>query len=129
MPWLDERIIVRGPQGDFPDGGGRVGWIAEARAGRDGRGGWRGEARRNRGDSGDERKRHSGWREGPGPWGSARSGGGRRFGNDRGVQAAGNHTAIWNGTNAAGEDVASGVYFYRLKSGTFEETKKMVLLR
>jgi hypothetical protein len=42
---------------------------------------------------------------------------------------AGQYEVAWNGTEASGGAVASGVYFYRLKAGPFEETKKMILLR
>ena len=54
---------------------------------------------------------------------------------DLGVLAAGDYTVgnggavIWNGINRNGEEVASGVYFYRLNAGRFIETKRMVLVR
>ena len=35
---------------------------------------------------------------------------------------AGNHSISWNASN-----VASGIYFYRLKAGDFVQTRKMVL--
>jgi hypothetical protein len=34
-----------------------------------------------------------------------------------------------DGTNASGNKVASGAYFYKLTAGTFQDTRKMVLLK
>jgi hypothetical protein len=42
---------------------------------------------------------------------------------------AGNHSVSWNGKNERGTDVASGVYFYRIKAGDYESIMKMTLLR
>jgi len=41
----------------------------------------------------------------------------------------GRHFASWNGRNEAGETVASGVYFYRMKAGPFVQAKKLVFLK
>lgn len=44
-------------------------------------------------------------------------------------QSAGIHTVVWNGTDKYNNNVASGVYFYKLKIEEFSSTKKMVLLK
>jgi hypothetical protein len=36
---------------------------------------------------------------------------------------------VWNGKDDLGRPVGSGVYFYRIKAGNFEATRKLVLLR
>ncbi len=41
----------------------------------------------------------------------------------------GEHSVTWDGTNAAGERVASGVYLYRLKADDFTDSRKMLLLK
>ena len=42
---------------------------------------------------------------------------------------AGDHMVAWDGKNSSGEDVASGVYLYRLSAGQYQDTKKMLLIR
>ncbi|NIM18927.1 MAG: T9SS type A sorting domain-containing protein [Candidatus Latescibacteria bacterium] len=42
---------------------------------------------------------------------------------------AGEYTKGWNGRNDAGNPVSSGVYFYKLVTKNFTQTKKMVLLK
>jgi len=43
--------------------------------------------------------------------------------------SAGNHTVRWEGLNSEGRSVASGMYFYKLSSGDYSTTKKMVLMK
>jgi hypothetical protein len=45
------------------------------------------------------------------------------------VRVAGNHTIEWNGFNALGQRVGSGVYFYRIEAGRFVQSRKLMLLK
>ena len=56
----------------------------------------------------------------------------RRF--DLGHQRAGYYTdrskaVYWDGQNAIGESVASGVYFYHLSAGEYAKTRRMLILK
>ena len=41
----------------------------------------------------------------------------------------GRHSVEWSGRNGAGNAVASGVYLYRMTTGAFVQTRKMLLIR
>jgi hypothetical protein len=45
------------------------------------------------------------------------------------VQPAGSYRILWDGTDARGKQVASGVYFYHLKAGTYSASRRMLLLK
>ena len=44
-------------------------------------------------------------------------------------QNSGYKSVIWNGTNNNGEMVSGGMYFYSIKTNTFSQTRKMILLK
>jgi hypothetical protein len=44
-------------------------------------------------------------------------------------KARGIYEVTWDGRDESGDEVASGVYFYKLEAGDFVQTKKMVLIR
>ncbi|MFB3041402.1 MAG: hypothetical protein ACE1ZS_06320 [Candidatus Poribacteria bacterium] len=41
----------------------------------------------------------------------------------------GTHEVVWDGSDSQGNVVASGLYFYQLKAGSFVETRKMLFIR
>jgi hypothetical protein len=47
---------------------------------------------------------------------------------DRRVQP-GRYSVHWDGTNAVGEKVSSGVYFYKMETAYFSATRKMLILK
>ena len=42
---------------------------------------------------------------------------------------AGSYNLMWDGTDELGRKVSSGVYFYRMQSGDFTQTRKMVIVK
>jgi flagellar hook assembly protein FlgD len=45
------------------------------------------------------------------------------------IYSPGSHTMQWNGTNEAGNKVATGMYIYELKFGNFSKSKRMMLIK
>lgn len=46
-----------------------------------------------------------------------------------GVYEAGRHSVVWDGRDADGGAVASGIYIYELRTGAIVQTGRMVLAR
>jgi flagellar hook assembly protein FlgD len=46
-----------------------------------------------------------------------------------GEQAAGQYRVRWDGRDRYGNQVPSGIYFYRIEAGEFKQVRKMVLVR
>jgi len=44
-------------------------------------------------------------------------------------KAAGNYNIVWDGRDDQNHAVASGVYFYRMTSGSYTATKKMIMMK
>jgi flagellar hook assembly protein FlgD len=45
------------------------------------------------------------------------------------IMNEGEHDIIWDGRNANGDEMATGIYFYRFRADDFVDTKKMILLK
>ena len=48
---------------------------------------------------------------------------------DKQIIPAGNHEIQWSGRNKTGQQVASGIYFYRIQANNFSAIRKMILLK
>lgn len=46
-----------------------------------------------------------------------------------GSKEAGHHHIIWNGRNHYNQQAGSGVYFYRMKTDDYTETKRMIMIK
>ena len=46
-----------------------------------------------------------------------------------GVQKPGRYTAVWDGRDATGHSAPSGVYFYRIETDRFTQSRKMMLVK
>jgi hypothetical protein len=44
-------------------------------------------------------------------------------------EEAGYKSVSWDGTNQSGQEIGTGIYFYKITAGDFVQTKKMVLLK
>ncbi len=45
------------------------------------------------------------------------------------IYEAGVHSVTWDGTDAFGNKVSSGIYLYKMNAGNFSSTKKMILVK
>jgi hypothetical protein len=47
----------------------------------------------------------------------------------RKIYQPGSYSLIWNGITDTGKNCGSGVYFYKLKAGSYTKSKKMILMK
>ncbi len=45
------------------------------------------------------------------------------------IFSAGRHSVVWNGRDDSNKEVASGLYLYKMRSGKYSSTKKMILMK
>ncbi len=45
------------------------------------------------------------------------------------IKPAGNYSIIWDGVDSYGQNVSSGIYFYRINANDYSESKKMALVQ
>jgi flagellar hook assembly protein FlgD len=46
-----------------------------------------------------------------------------------GKEKSGNHTIKWSGDDENGKAVSNGIYMYRMSSGKYSDSKKMILIK
>ena len=46
-----------------------------------------------------------------------------------GIEEAGYKRVVWDGKDDGGEEVSSGIYFYRIVAGDFVKSKKMMMVK
>ena len=39
------------------------------------------------------------------------------------------HSVVWNGKDNSNKTVSSGIYFYKMETGSYTSTKKMILMK
>ena len=42
---------------------------------------------------------------------------------------SGSHSVLWDGTDSNNKKISAGIYFYKMRSGTYTSTRKMLLLK
>jgi flagellar hook assembly protein FlgD len=42
---------------------------------------------------------------------------------------SGSHSIIWDGTDSLAQPVSSGIYFYRMRVGSYTASRKMILMK
>jgi hypothetical protein len=45
------------------------------------------------------------------------------------TRPAGEHSVVWNGTDDSGQSLSSGIYYFRMQSGKYSSTRKMILMK